>query len=134
MDWKYIKPIKSLQLIDDFEEQFNFKFPNDYKDCVSKNNGGRPSKKIFDTVDTKEHELASLLSFNRDDRETIWAVNERDDESFQASYIAFATDCSGNLICFNKCDSSIIFLNHETNTKENITNRFSDFINSLYSI
>lgn len=134
MNWKYIKPLESLELISKFEEQFNYKFPNEYKDCVSKNNGGRPSKKIFDTVDTKERELKSLLSFNYDDPETIWDVNNRDDESFNEKYIAFATDSSGNLICFKKCDSSIVFVNHETSITENITNSFSSFINSLYVI
>ena len=100
MDWKYVKPIKSLDLISEFENEFCYIFPDEYKQCVSQYNGGRPSKRIFDTSSSKEFEMESLLSFNHYDRETIWSVNQRDDE-FLTSYIAFATDSSGNLIWFN---------------------------------
>ena len=132
MDWKYVKPIKSLDLISEFENEFCYIFPDEYKQCVSQYNGGRPSKRIFDTSSSKEFEMKSLLSFNHYDRETIWSVNQRDDE-FLTSYIAFATDSSGNLICFNRKDNSIIFVNDETNSVDMIASDFSSFLDSLYS-
>lgn len=132
MDWKYVKPIESLDLISEFENEFCYIFPDEYKQCVSQYNGGRPSKRIFDTSTSKECEMKSLLSFNHYDRETIWSVNQRDDE-FLTSYIAFATDSSGNLICFNRKDNSIVFVNHETNSVDMIAGDFSSFLDSLYS-
>lgn len=130
MDWKYVKPIASVEIINEFERNFNYKFPADYKECAIKYNGGRPKVKVFDTTTTKECEFKSLLSFNRDDRETIWNVNENCKES----YIVFAIDSAGNSICFNKSDNTIIFVNHETKSVEKIADNFTTFINSLYSI
>ena len=130
MDWKYVKPIASKEIINEFERNFNYKFPDDYKECAINYNGGRPKVKVFDTTTTKEREIKSLLSFNRDDPETIWNVNENSKES----YIVFATDSSGNLICFNKSDNTIIFVDHETRSVEKVSDDFTSFINSLYSI
>lgn len=130
MDWKYVKPIPSVEIINEFERNFKYKFPDDYKECAIKYNGGRPKLKVFDTTTTKEREFKLLLSFNRDDLETIWNVNK----DFKESYIAFATDSSGNLICFNKSDNTIIFVEHETGSVEKISDDFTAFINSLYNI
>lgn len=131
MEWKYVKEIKSAELISDFERKFNFKFPDEYRECVLKYNGGRPSKKVFDTEKVKEREIKSLLSFNHNDLETMWFVNDCNDTSL---YIAFATDSAGNLICFNASDSSIVFIEHETNVIEKVSDNFVNFIGSLYSL
>lgn len=134
MYWKYVKPINSSELVSEFEHQNRIVFPDEYKACVLANNGGRPSKKVFDTAVTKEREIKSLLSFNKNDRETIWSVNGCKSKEFQNKYIAFATDSAGNLICFERLDKSIVFYDHETENIEKISANYTDFINSLYSI
>ena len=71
MEWKYVKELKSVDLIDDYECLVKYVFCDSFRRCVIANNGGRPSKKIFDTDKVKERELKSFLSFNKEDRETV---------------------------------------------------------------
>jgi len=133
MNWKYIKPLKSFDYISEFENKFNYVFPDDFKNCIKLYNGGRPADKVFDTIAEKEREIKALLSFNHDDRETIWLVNQRNDE-FTSKYVAFAIDSAGDLICFDKTDNSVVFIDHETNTVEFVSDSFIKFLQNLYSL
>lgn len=71
MEWSYVKDLKSCDLIDDFERLVRYEFCSSFKRCITASNGGRPSKKVFDTNKVKDRELKSFLSFNREDRETV---------------------------------------------------------------
>ena len=134
MNWKYVKPLKEKKSITEFENANNIIFPEDYKKCVSENNGGRPPKRVFDTIKTKEREVKSFLSFNKFDAENIWLVNEPVIEINGSQYVAFATDCSGNKICFTKVLLQIVFINHEDNIVEFIADDFVSFMSSLYDL
>ena len=67
LTWKYVKPLKKENLIEEFEKQNKITFPLDLKNCLKENNGGRPSLKYYDTNEEKEKEVKKLLSFNEDD-------------------------------------------------------------------
>lgn len=133
MDWKYIKPLASPKLLTEFEESREYIFPEDYKKCVSDANGARPAKRTFNVMG-KEKEIKTLLSFNKEDRETMWVFNEGKNDNSQEKYITFAIDNFGNLICFKKKDDSVCFVNHETGTVKRIADNFTDFLNSLYTL
>ena len=132
MEWKYVKPLSSKENINDFECMVKHCFPDEFRKCVILYNGGRPSCKAFDTDKTKERELKSFLSFNKDDRETVWKIHEWNKEELSNRYVAFAIDNYGNLICFDANNDSIIFLDHENMTTELIAVSFSEFIDNLY--
>ena len=132
MEWKYVKPLISDSVIDEFEKTIKYSFPDDFKDCVVKNNGGRPQLKIFDTSVCKERAIKSLLSFNKDDKVTIWKINEWNAKELTNRFIAFAIDNFGNLICFDSNDNSVIFMDMETLKVELIANSFTGFLNCLY--
>ena len=104
MIWKYVKPLKDIGNIYDFEESEKIEFPDSYISVVKKYNGGRPEKNIYDTDKTKERTIKSLLSFNDDDRETIRKTAENLKEELGGKSLAFASDNFGNLICFDKKD------------------------------
>lgn len=131
MNWKYVKTLTSYNLIDEFERIYNCTLPEEYKNCVQLNNGGRPEKRVFDTEKSKEREIKSLLSFNKEDKETIWKINEWNKEDLLGKYVAFAIDNYGNLICFN-LNNQIVFIDHETGNVEYICEGFAQFIDSLY--
>lgn len=131
MNWKYVKTLTSYNLIDEFERDYNCSLPKEYKECVQLNNGGRPEKSAFDTEKNKEREIKSLLSFNKEDKETIWKLNEWNKEDLSGKYIAFAIDNYGNLICFD-LNNQIIFFDHETAQIEYVCESFAQFVNSLY--
>lgn len=129
MEWKYVKQLKSVDLIKEYECLVKYTFCDSFRKCVIANNGGRPSKRIFDTDKVKGRELKSFLSFNKEDRETVWKIF---DWKLSHKYIPFGIDNFGNLICFNMNNDKIIFFNHEDMTIEIIADDFDSFMNSLY--
>ena len=131
MKWRYVKKLNSENLINEFEDMVKYNFCDSFKQLVVKNNGGRPSNKLFVTYQGKEHAIKSFLSFNKDDKETVWNVLEYNKyELF--GFIPFAIDNFGNLICFQKGNDSIVFLNHESFCIDFIANNFDAFMNNLY--
>lgn len=132
MEWKYVKPIKSADLIKDFEALVNYVFDDHFRRCVMNNNGGRPSKKAFDTDKSKERELKSFLSFNHEDKETVWKIFEWNKEELTDKFIPFAIDNFGNLICFDASNDHVVFINIENVTSEKIANSFAEFLELLY--
>lgn len=131
LTWKYVKPLGTEQAIEQFESSYNVKLPLDLVAVFKQYNGGRPDKKGFNTSVKKERVLKTLLSFNEGDLETIYkaydVLKPEDDK-----LIPFASDPAGNYICYQVTDESIVFWEHETNTKEKIADSFTEFLHGLY--
>ena len=132
MEWKYVKPLVSSDLIEKYETMVHYQLCASYKQCVLEYNGGRPKNRAFDTDKTAERELKTFLSFNPDDIENVWDVCQWNKEELSDKYIPFAIDGFGNLICFDRHSNMVIFLNHETLATEHIANGFDEFMNCLY--
>ncbi len=129
LTWKYVKELKDLNAIFDFEKKYGVLFPEDLKEYIIKYNGGRPSKSIFDTTKEKGHVFKALLSFNRDDRETIFItydVLQKEDSSL----LPFASDPAGNFLCIK--DGKVVLYFHETGELEAVADSFSAFLETLY--
>lgn len=147
IEWRYVSPLKSKKLIDEFEKLQNYKFPSDYKSIVFKYNGGYPpkNKNLFNAKTYGENVFAGLYSFNKDDDyDKIWSVNkpdenytfDRNNEPFDKSkYVAFGMTPNGDYLCFVKSNNSIVVVDHEraTNNIYRVAGSFSEFINNLYS-
>ena len=149
MNWKFVEPLQSEDLIIEYEEKIGYKFPEDFKACVKQNNNGYPENKIFYSWKGKRKRkrvFNLLLSFNKDDITSIWRYNDwrgRFRDWFRLSdgeienYIVFACDQFGNLICYDKRTDKIVFINHEcadfSVTVEEIADSFTELINGLKS-
>lgn len=132
MEWKYVKTLETEDNIDEFECLVKYAFPESFRKCVTNYNGGRPSKRVFDTDKRRERELKSFLSFNKEDRENVWKINEWNKSELLDRYIAFAIDNFGNLICFDANDDKVIFMDLEGVIIEDIADSFTDFLECLY--
>lgn len=132
MEWKYVKNLKSVDLINDYECLVKYVFCDSFRKCIIANNGGRPSRRTFDTDKIKEHELKSFLSFNRNDRETVWKIFDWNKDELSDKYIPFGIDNFGNLICFDKNNDKVVFVNHENMSIEIIADNFDCFLDKLY--
>ena len=134
MEWKYVKPLVSMDSIEKFEELVSYHFPEEFKKCIIECNGGRPIERTFDTDKVSGRELKSFLSFNMEDKETVWKLYEWLDKKVSDKYVVFATDNFGNMICFSKIDNSINFINHEEVDMdvEKIAKDFNEFMHILY--
>lgn len=132
MEWKYVKKLINLDIISEFENMVGYNFCEAFKNCVVCYNGGRPSKKTFNTNKKTGREIKSFLSFNKDDLETVWKLYEWCKKELDNRYIPFAIDNFGNLICFEISNDNVIFINLENISIEFIANDFVSFLNKLY--
>ncbi|ENQ3104922.1 SMI1/KNR4 family protein, partial [Bacillus cereus] len=140
--WLFTDKSVDEKTISKVEQSFGIKFPQDYKECVIKYNGGYPKPDNFDFSDEGEGEggavFNNLLSFTGDF--SIEAIYEFSKESLQKGIIPFARDPFGNLICFDYRQSNneptVVFFDHEEqgeNSIELICNTFTELLNKLYS-
>lgn len=131
LTWNYVKPLKNDNAVECFEADNGLKLPPDIIACVKQNNGGRPDKKVFDTEVSKGRLMKSLLSFNKDDLETVYdAMDILKNEN--AKLVPIATDPGGNYICYDTIQHDIVLWLHETNTTERISDSFTAFLKALY--
>lgn len=132
LQWKYVKPIKDDNAVSAFEQEYGFALPADFKHMLPEINGGRPDKKCFATKTGCERLIKSVLSFNRDDRETVWMFNEDDsEEEALKDLMVFALDDFGNPICFDR-SGRVLFYDHEDEETEFVSDSFTEFLKCLY--
>lgn len=140
MEWLFGYKLESENLITEYEQRMNYKFPKSFTECVKKHNGTHPSLKIFLSKGKRKRKRVfnSMFSFNQNDIDTIWNYNQWNGKSSDwnedgkmENYVAFADDPFGNLICFDKTNDKIIFIDHETLQIESVADSFEEFINNL---
>jgi hypothetical protein len=130
MNWKYVKTLQTEDLINEFENNVGYKFPEDFVEIVKSYNNGRPENDIFDTAETKERNFSTLLSFNKDDIENIWDSVDWCKELDE--YVIFAMDDFGNFIVYRKSDNKIYFVDSETLKVEFVADSFTELLEKLY--
>ena len=141
MKWDYVEELKSVQLISEYEEKVSYHFPGEFKEFIILYNAGYPEYTIFNSYRGKKkikRVFNYLYSFNKEDKDCIWEYNDWNGymsgwntEGKMEKYVAFAGDPFGNLICFDKTDDKIVFIDHETHEIEEVADSFTEFINSL---
>ena len=118
--WKYVKPLENEKSVIEFHKKYNIKMSKKLLDVVTKYNGGRPTHKLFNTIDDKEYVFKSLLSYNENDLENIYSIYP---SLFKESNLfPIATDAAGNMICVNKASEEYYLWEHEQNSKIKIVN------------
>ncbi len=150
LKWECIKPLESESLISEFEELVRYKFVDSYIQCVVQNNGGYPNKDVFNTEKTEERCIGYFLSFNKNDKNTVWNSIDVYESNIEVAkqygmpgelerlqyiferYVVFADTPFGDDIAFDKTDDSVVFIDHETLEIEKIANSFDEFLNCLY--
>lgn len=99
--WRRVKPLKSNDLIDSFEKKYGYIVPEELKEVIIANNGGRPSPKILTNKVGQDFEIKSLLSYNNDDVENIYRIIDFFVENYNRELLPFAMDSAGNYYCIN---------------------------------
>lgn len=131
-EWKYVKPLDSNRMIQLFEKYVDYRFPASFKNVVSCCNGGRPQRCTFDTGKQTGRIFKSLLSFDKDDRETIWKICPSNLELRLRGYVPFGLDPFGNWLCFNVDTDAVVFVDHEAMNVEPVADSFDQFLATLY--
>ena len=128
-------------IIENVEEYFGIKFPEDYKQCVLKNHGGSPIPHVF-TIDGSEEMINNLIPFTEGSPYNMINTFKGVSDRLENHIIPFGIDPGGNLLCFDyrgdKEFPSIVFWHHEKAFLERddavikVSDTFTEFLNSLY--
>ncbi|MGE7186632.1 SMI1/KNR4 family protein [Peribacillus sp. NPDC006672] len=136
--WLFVeeeKPDESV--IASIEKAFDIEYPDDYKICVMKYNGGFPEPNIFNFSEGQQGVFNDLISFTDNDI-NIEMFYERFSGPTLKGIVPFARDPFGNYLCFdyrnNHSSPKIVFLNHEEETLLLVCDTFNDLLKQLYSL
>lgn len=128
MEWKYVKPLTDNTVFENIEKTFKLEIPVFLKEIITKYNGGRPKKRLFNSQNSKERVLQCLISFNKEDKANIFIY----EELLKKEYIPFAITEFGDLICINNDNKEGELYLHETDVFEFICRDLNTFIENLY--
>ena len=126
--WKYVKPLVNLNSIVEYEALTGGLLPDDIKEVIKMYNGGRPSLKYYDLPNEKDKEFKTLLSFNRNDIENVFAFYPLD--SANGKIVPFASDPAGNLFVIK--EGKMFLWLHESDTTVFLAESFSAFLETLH--
>ncbi len=126
--WKYVKPLVDAGSIAEYESLVGTTLPEDLKNTIRTNNGGRPSLKYYDLASEKDKEFKSLLSFNRGDVENVFAFYPLD--SANKKLVPFASDPAGNFFVVK--NGAIHLWLHEQDRTMLVAESFSAFLEMLH--
>lgn len=129
ISWSYVEPLHDDLSVGEFEADYGFLLPEEYKSLVYLYNSGYPSCNSFLLPTGEWCQMKHLYSFNREDAENMWDFNSA--ENIGAGIIAFADDSFGNQIAFRMADNAIVFADYDSDEITKIADSFSDFINQL---
>jgi cell wall assembly regulator SMI1 len=134
IEWKYLKTPLSKEDIVKVEKQIGFVLPTDFVKLVMKHNGGRPRPNRFNTNDSSDRVLKSLISLNPNDPGNFYSVLEWVGGRLQRSLVPIAEDPAGNYLCFDFSSTKpcLVFWNNENGTIEFVCNGFVDLLDKLH--
>ena len=127
------KKISKDQLLE-LEEKIGVIFPNDYKDFLLKNNGGRPSLNVFRTLDQSYESDIQFLFGVTEGVYDIYEVFKKLKSVIPESKIAIAIDSGGNYVLLDLVTHRIFFFDHDIEEIFLISETFTDFIDNLFEI
>ncbi|MCS1351696.1 SMI1/KNR4 family protein [Mechercharimyces sp. CAU 1602] len=147
MEWEHTKPV-SLETIYAVERKVGFKFPQDFIDCASRNNGGMPEPHVFDLGSVKEKVFGALFDFNDSGKNfSVYEAYETaiEEHGLPTELFPFADDPSGDFFCFDyrsleNGEPIIVLYDHEReydpeNEKDSlrkVANSLSEFLSMMY--
>ncbi|MEJ8553224.1 SMI1/KNR4 family protein [Tepidibacter sp. Z1-5] len=154
MNIKFEYTFKSIEVqdIEAFEKKYGFKLPNDYRQFLLLNNGGKTDRRKFDTKDENDNgmiissimlfcPLSDEVEFNL---EKNYCVYNKEGKLISSKFLPIGIDPVENLICIsvegnNKgatyhCDMAYIEEDGilEMDCIRLISRNFTEFIENLY--
>jgi cell wall assembly regulator SMI1 len=136
IEWIASKGELHYEAIKTVEKQWGIKFPDDFVECVLKNDGASPEPSAFNFEGKRGASFGFLLSFRPDNEIYILDVYNRIKKALPKSVFPFADDPAGNFICFDyrqdPTGPKVVFWDHEWDKVIPVCDRFTDLINKLY--
>lgn len=129
ISWKFNQALSNAHVLEDFEIDFCFKMEPEFKKLIKENNAAYPSPNVFDKP-YKDLVFSNLLSFNKEDDESVYSVVSLFERNGKLEMLPFATDGFGNMICIK--GKQILFWNHENGISQVIADSLGSFLEMLH--
>lgn len=135
--WRFCKENATYDDIHTMEHFFDCKLPKAYAEIVLHHNGGRPRPGRFDTRLRQGARMKTMLPITRIHQGNIYEVYDWIKERLPGNMVPFASDESGNYLCFcyvsADCEPIIVLWNHEkANGYEWINHTLAGFLEGLH--
>lgn len=121
LEWKYVKPLKKADSLQMFCRKQKIILPDKLMGFLESNNGGRPSKPVFNTDKGVGYVFNSLYSYNEGDANSIF-------DKYASAFVApelfpLGLEASGNPICIDLKTGLLVLVNREAGDVETIDYR-----------
>lgn len=128
--WSFSTTLNDVNSINDVESKFVITLPHELKDIIINNNGGYPSKSKVSIPGFGETDMKMLLSFNKEDAETVYDIMDYFAKKYHGRVIPFAVDSGSGYFCVK--DNYIVFISEGNSTPIPIAENVSSFLNQLF--
>ncbi|SFC85380.1 SMI1 / KNR4 family (SUKH-1) [Bacillus sp. 491mf] len=125
--------------IQQVEQYFGIRFPNDFIECVKQHNGGHPRPKVFCIEGQEDSSFSNLLTFDLESQYSIIQRYENIKDRLVDRVYPFGRDSFGNFLCFDYRNGhqspTVVFWDHEEEEMEKaifpVCSSFTELLNSL---
>lgn len=118
----------SIENIQKVAEENGFIYPKELINLILKCNNGIIIPNKFDATKEQGLEVKTILSYNKEDKETVYSAIKTLRES-GVNFIPFANTPSGDYICLNGAE--VVIWEHETSNTQLVSPTLSKFLESL---
>ncbi|WP_186456927.1 SMI1/KNR4 family protein [Sphingomonas suaedae] len=120
------------------EDRLNTRLPTDYRTAVLQAGLPRPNIELLDAIVDRELDLRDVSEF-LSPAELVSVTQDWRALGLPNDFIAFATDCMGNLFCFPIAAEAgepapVIFFNHDDGTVDVIAPSFALWIEEFCGV
>jgi cell wall assembly regulator SMI1 len=120
------------------EAHFGFTFPSDYRRDVLRWGLVSPTSALLDAIVDRELDLPDLSRL-KDPTEMVASTEAWREMGLPHGLVAFASDCAGNLFCFDATRSAsseapVIYFDHDFGTTRAVAPSFSAWIEAYCAI
>ena len=117
-NWKYVKPLEDSDSVRAFLKKYRINMPKSMIETLETYNGGRPADKRILTSAKREYVFKTLLSYNENDKETIYSVYP--DPFRKLGLYPIASEAAGNYVCYDVTNRNWVLYNHEVDRVERV--------------
>ena len=134
----YVPDQVSEQELEDTEDRLRTRLAADYRNAVLQFGLPRPSAKLLDAIVDRKLDLRDVSEF-LNPREIVSVTEDWRDLGLPEEFVAFATDCMGNLFCFCTAakaggDLPVFYFNHDHRTVDLIAPSFTHWIGEFCDV
>ncbi len=124
--------------LEDTESRLQTRLPAEYRKAIVQFGLPRPTSALLEAIVDQELGLRDVSDF-LSPSEIVSVTEDWRELGLPVQFVAFATDCMGNLFCFPKNseasdEMSVFYFHHDSGAVDKIASTFSQWIDDFCSV